>query len=62
MFTSPAKALIAWNLATNELRSGQIPAGAGVEHWIDYAEDAGVPGLMRDQIQQTLRLKDFALH
>ena len=29
-----AKAVIAWNPATNEVRSGQIPAGAGFEYWL----------------------------
>lgn len=28
------KALIAWNPDTNEVRSGQIAAGSGFEHWI----------------------------
>ena len=29
-----AKAVIAWNPATNEVRSGQVPAGAGFEYWL----------------------------
>lgn len=29
-----AKAVIAWNPSTNEIRSGQIPAGAGFEYWL----------------------------
>ncbi len=29
-----AKAVIAWNRATNEVRSGQITAGDGFEHWL----------------------------
>ncbi len=29
-----AKAVIAWNPATNEVRSGQVPANAGFEHWL----------------------------
>jgi serine/threonine-protein kinase HipA len=29
-----AKAVIAWNPASNEVRSGQIPAGAGFEYWL----------------------------
>ena len=29
-----AKAVIAWNPATNEVRSGQVPAGKGFEHWL----------------------------
>lgn len=29
-----AKAVIAWNPATSELRSGQIAAGEGFEHWL----------------------------
>lgn len=29
-----AKAVIAWNSATNEVRSGQVPAGDGFEHWL----------------------------
>jgi serine/threonine-protein kinase HipA len=29
-----AKAVIAWNRATNEVRSGQIAAGAGFEDWL----------------------------
>jgi len=29
-----AKAVIAWNRATNEVRSGQIAAGAGFDHWL----------------------------
>lgn len=29
-----AKALIAWNPATNEVRSGQVNAGIGFEHWL----------------------------
>jgi serine/threonine-protein kinase HipA len=29
-----AKAVIAWNRATNEVRSGQIAAGEGFEHWL----------------------------
>ncbi len=29
-----AKAVIAWNPATNEVRSGQIPAGEGYEYWL----------------------------
>ena len=29
-----AKAVIAWNPRTNEVRSGQAEAGAGFEHWL----------------------------
>jgi serine/threonine-protein kinase HipA len=29
-----AKAVIAWNPATNEVRSGQVPAGEGFEYWV----------------------------
>ncbi len=29
-----AKAVIAWNPATNEVRSGQLPAGDGFEYWL----------------------------
>ncbi len=29
-----AKAVIAWNPSTNEVRSGQMPAGAGFEYWL----------------------------
>jgi serine/threonine-protein kinase HipA len=29
-----AKAIIAWNPSTNEVRSGQIPAGEGFEYWL----------------------------
>ena len=29
-----AKAVIAWNPATNEVRSGQVPADAGFEYWV----------------------------
>src|SRR4030066_2501584 len=29
-----AKAVIAWNPSTNEVRSGQIPAGAGFAYWL----------------------------
>jgi serine/threonine-protein kinase HipA len=29
-----AKAVIAWNRATNEVRSGQVAAGADFEHWL----------------------------
>ena len=29
-----AKAIVAWNPATNELRSGQIDAGEGFEYWL----------------------------
>lgn len=29
-----AKAVIAWNRATNEVRSGQIAAGDGFDHWL----------------------------
>jgi serine/threonine-protein kinase HipA len=29
-----AKAVIAWNAATNEVRSGQVPAGHGFDDWI----------------------------
>jgi serine/threonine-protein kinase HipA len=29
-----AKAIIAWNPATNEVRSGQVEAGPGFEHWL----------------------------
>ena len=29
-----AKAVIAWNPASNEVRSGQIPAGEGFEYWL----------------------------
>ena len=29
-----AKAIIAWNPATNEVRSGQVPAGQGFEYWL----------------------------
>jgi len=29
-----AKAVIAWNRSTNEVRSGQIPAGEGFEYWL----------------------------
>jgi len=29
-----AKAVIAWNPASNEVRSGQLPAGSGFEYWL----------------------------
>jgi serine/threonine-protein kinase HipA len=29
-----AKAVIAWNPSTNEVRSGQLPAGEGFEYWL----------------------------
>jgi serine/threonine-protein kinase HipA len=29
-----AKAVIAWNQATNEVRSGQVPAGKGFDYWL----------------------------
>lgn len=29
-----AKAVVAWNRATNEIRSGQLPADAGFEYWL----------------------------
>ena len=29
-----AKAVIAWNRSTNEVRSGQMPAGEGFEYWL----------------------------
>jgi serine/threonine-protein kinase HipA len=29
-----AKAVIAWNRKTQEVRSGQLPAGAGFEYWL----------------------------
>jgi serine/threonine-protein kinase HipA len=29
-----AKAVIAWNRTTNEVRSGQLPAGEGFEYWL----------------------------
>ena len=29
-----AKAVIAWNPASNEVRSGQVPAGEGFEYWL----------------------------
>jgi len=29
-----AKAVIAWNPSTNEVRSGQLPAGKGFEYWL----------------------------
>lgn len=29
-----AKAVIAWNAMTGEVRSGQLPAGQGFEHWL----------------------------
>ena len=29
-----AKAVIAWNPTTNEVRSGQVPAGKGFEYWL----------------------------
>ena len=29
-----AKAVIAWNPKTNEIRSGQMEAGSGFEHWL----------------------------
>lgn len=29
-----AKAVIAWNRATQEIRSGQVPAGEGFEYWL----------------------------
>ena len=29
-----AKAVIAWNPSTNEVRSGQVSAGEGFEHWL----------------------------
>ena len=32
--TARAKAVIAWNPSTNEVRSGQIPAGEGFEYWL----------------------------
>ncbi len=29
-----AKAIVAWNMDTNEVRSGQVDAGEGFEHWV----------------------------
>jgi serine/threonine-protein kinase HipA len=29
-----AKAIVAWNRATDEVRSGQVPAPAGFDHWL----------------------------
>ncbi len=29
-----AKAIVAWNRQTNEVRSGQVPAGEGFEYWL----------------------------
>ena len=37
-----AKAVIAWNPKTNEVRSGQIAPGTGFEHWVLKFD--GVPG------------------
>jgi serine/threonine-protein kinase HipA len=38
-----AKALIAWNPATNEVRSGQAAAGSGFEYWILKFDGVGGP-------------------
>jgi serine/threonine-protein kinase HipA len=42
-----AKALIAWNPGTNEIRSGQIEAGSGWEHWILKFDGVADPGAHR---------------
>ncbi len=42
-----AKAVIAWNPRTEEIRSGQLDAGAGFEYWLlklDGVEDERTPG------------------
>jgi len=44
-----AKAVIAWNSTTNEVRSGQVPAGKGFDYWLLKFD--GVPGNM-DKEQQ----------
>jgi len=36
-----AKAVIAWNPSTHELRSGQLPADAGFEHWLIKFDGVG---------------------
>ena len=37
-----AKAVVAWNPTTNELRSGQLDAPAGFEHWLLKFDGVGV--------------------
>jgi serine/threonine-protein kinase HipA len=44
-----AKAIIAWNAATNEVRSGQIPAGNGFEYWLLKFD--GVSGNMDKELE-----------
>ncbi|MDX1396142.1 MAG: type II toxin-antitoxin system HipA family toxin [Gemmatimonadota bacterium] len=39
-----AKALVAWNPATNDVRSGQIDAGQGYEYWILKFDGVSGPG------------------
>ena len=36
-----AKAVVAWNPETNEVRSGQVEAGAGFEHWLIKFDGVG---------------------
>ncbi|WP_331561672.1 type II toxin-antitoxin system HipA family toxin [Chlorobium sp.] len=36
------KAVISWNEETDEIRSGQLPAGPGFEHWIIKLDGVGV--------------------
>jgi serine/threonine-protein kinase HipA len=47
-----AKALIAWNPATNEVRSGQVEAGSGFEHWMLKFD--GVRGLDDESLTDPL--------
>jgi len=44
-----AKAVVAWNPATNEVRSGQIAAGAGFEDWLLKFD--GVAGNMDKELE-----------
>lgn len=39
-----AKALVAWNPETNEVRSGQVEAGSGFEYWILKFDGVAAPG------------------
>ncbi len=36
-----AKAVIAWNSATNEIRSGQLPAAPGFDYWLVKLDGVG---------------------
>jgi len=57
-----AKAIIAWNPDTNEVRSGQVPADEGFEQWILKFDGVGDPGDERLANPAGYGLIEYAYH